>query len=331
MSDLRIRPLDALDDAEYAAAYDVYERADKHGRGDFATLIGATSWRHALTRPTSMRFRQAWAAWRGSTIVGVASMTMPLSDNQHLGFGAVSVDPEHRRQGVGSALLDKTEAALRRAGRRVAVFEVDHPADTADDWPGIAFATRHGYARALHEAHRVLDLPAAIDLAVPARDGYRIVSWLDRCPDEWAEGYASMMKRFNDEAPTGELDMEPTDWTVERLRETEADWATRGKRFLVSAAVSPQGDLVGYTEISVNIDDLDAFQDETLVDPLHRGHGLGLAVKAANLVALGSELPDKRRVHTSVSPANDAMNSVNRTLGFEPVEFYDEWQRDLTA
>jgi GNAT superfamily N-acetyltransferase len=332
VTDLKVRPLDALDDAEYAAAYDVYERGEKHGRRDeYAQIIGATSWRNALTRPLSMRSRSAWAAWRGSTIVGVASMTMPLSDNTHLGWGAVSVDPEHRRQGIGSALLDKAEEALRRAGRRIAVFEVDRPADSGDDWPGTAFATRRGYARALHEAHQVLDLPAAIDLAVSARDGYRVVSWLDRCPDEWAESYAAMMTRFHDEAPTGDLDMEPTDWTVERLRETEADWAARGRRFLVSAAVSPQGDLVGYTEISVNIDDLDAFQDETLVDPAHRGHRLGLAIKAANLVALGSELPDKRRVHTSVSPANDAMNSVNRTLGFEPVEFYDEWQRDLTA
>ena len=331
MSDLKVRPLDVLDDGEYAAAYDVFERAEKHGRGEYAQVFGAESWRSALSRPISMRARQAWAAWRGSTIVGVASLTMPLSDNTHLGFGSVSVDPEHRRQGVGSALLDKTEEALRRAGRRVAVFEVDHPVDTQDEWPGVGFAIRHGYAMALHEAHQVLDLPAAIDLAVTARDGYRVVSWLDRCPEEWADSYATIMGRFHDEAPTGDLDMEPTEWTVARLRETEADWASRGRRFLVSAAVSPQGDLVGYTEISVNVDDLDAFQGETLVDPAHRGHGLGLAIKAANLMSLGSELPDKRRVHTSVSPANDAMNAVNRTLGFASVEFYDEWQRDLTT
>jgi GNAT superfamily N-acetyltransferase len=329
MSDIAVRPLDVLDDAECATAYDVFARAEKHGRGEYASVIGAESLRGTLTRPTSMRVQSAWAAWRGSTIVGVATLTLPLSDNTHLGWGSVSVDPEHRRIGVGGALLDKAEEYVRRAGRRVAVFEVAYPAGV-EDWPGTAFATARGYSMALHEAHNVLDLPAAIDLDVPARDGYRIVSWLDRCPDEWAEAYCGLMSRFNSEAPTGDLDVEPNAWTVDRLRATEADMAARGKRFLVSAGVSPEGDLVGYTEIGVNIDDPDAYQGETLVDPVHRGHRLGLAVKAANLRQLQAELPDRRRVHTHVSPANDAMNAVNRALGFEPIEYCDEWQRHLT-
>jgi GNAT superfamily N-acetyltransferase len=329
MSDLVVRPLDVLDDAEFAAAYDVFERAEKHGRGEYASVIGAESLRGTLTRPTSMRVQSAWAAWRGSTIVGVTTLTLPLADNTHLASGSVSVDPDHRRTGVGGALLDKAEDCVRRAGRRVAVFEVTYPADAAD-WPGTAFAAARGYSMALREAHQILDLPAAIDLDVPARDGYRVVSWLDRCPEEWAEAYCDLMSRFNVEAPTGDLDVEPNAWTVARLRETEADLAARGKRFLVSAAVSPEGDLVGYTEIGVNADDPDGFQGETLVDPTHRGHRLGLAVKAANLRQLQAVLPDHRRVHTFVSPANDAMNAVNRALGFEPVELCDEWQRHLT-
>jgi GNAT superfamily N-acetyltransferase len=329
VSDIVVRPLDVLDDAEFAAAYDVFERAEKHGRGDYAAVVGAESLRTMLTRPTSMWARSAWAAWRGSTIVGVATLTLPLSDNTHVGYGGVSVAPEHRRAGVGSALLDKAEECIRRAGRRVAVFEVAYPAE-AEDWSGTAFATARGYSMALHEAHQVLDLPAAIDLDVPARDGYRVVSWLDRCPDEWAEAYSELMSRFNTEAPTGDLDVEPNAWTVERLRETEADMAARGKRFFVSAGVSPDGELVGYTEIGAPADNPDGYQGETLVDPAHRGHGLGLALKAANLRQMVAELPGRGRVHTFVSPANDAMNAVNRTLGFAPVEFSDEWQRHLT-
>lgn len=113
--------------------------------------------------------------------------------------------------------------------------------------------------------------------------GYRVVSWLDRCPDEWAEAYCRLMANFHNEAPTGELDLEASDWTVERLRETEADMAARGMRFFVSAGVSPDGELVGYTELGAPAESPDGYQDETLVDPAHRGHGLGLALKAANL------------------------------------------------
>jgi GNAT superfamily N-acetyltransferase len=330
VSDIVVRPLDAFDDAEYAAAYEVFERAELHGRGDHGSVIGATSLRGSLTRPTSMRVQTAWAAWQGSTVVGFATLILPLSDNLHLGWGSVSVDPEHRRRGIGGALLDKAEECIRRAGRRVGVFEVAYPADAAE-WPGTAFAQSRGYAMALHEAHQVLDLPAPIDLDVAARDGYRVVSWRGHCPGEWAQGYCDLMRRFHDEAPTGDLDMEPTAWTVDRLRETEADMAARGKRFLVSAGVSPGGELVGYTEIGAPADDPDAHQTETMVDPTHRGHGLGLALKAANLVALRSDLPDRRRVHTYVSPTNDPMNAVNRALGFRAVEYCDEWQRDLTA
>lgn len=124
MSDITVRPLDVLDDAEFAAAYDVFARAETHGRGEYGSVVGAESLRTMLTRPTPMWARTAWAAWRDSTIVGVATLTMPLSDNPHLGFGDVSVAPEHRRGAVGSALLRKVEEGLRRAGRRVAVFEV---------------------------------------------------------------------------------------------------------------------------------------------------------------------------------------------------------------
>jgi GNAT superfamily N-acetyltransferase len=330
VSELTVRPLDVLDDAEFAAAYDVYARAETYGRGEYGAVDGMESLRTLLTRPTPMWARTAWAAWRGPAIVGVATLTMPLSDNQHLGFGAVSVDPDRRRTGVGSALLDRVEAALLRAGRRVAVFEVACPVGS-EDWPGAAFAKARGYAMALHEAHQVLDLPAAIDLDVPPRDGYRVVSWQDQCPDEWAEAYCRLMRDFHDQAPSGDLDMEASDWTVERLRQTEADMAARGKRFFVSAGVAPDGELVGYTELGAPADNPDAFQAETLVDPTHRGHRLGLALKAANLVQLRAELPDRRRVHSYVSPANDAMNRVNDALGFRAVEFLDEWQRDLTV
>jgi hypothetical protein len=64
MSDLTVRPLDVLDDIEYAAAYDVFERAEKHGRGDYSAVMGPDTLRSGFTRPTAMRMR--WGGLPGS-------------------------------------------------------------------------------------------------------------------------------------------------------------------------------------------------------------------------------------------------------------------------
>jgi GNAT superfamily N-acetyltransferase len=330
VSDINVRPLDVHDDAEYAAAYDVFERAEKHGRGDYGSIMGPDSLRSGFTQPTSMRLRWAWTARRGGSIAGLGALTLPLTDNQHLCYVDVSVAPEHRRGGVGSALLDRLEQAVRAAGRRVLIGEVTAPI-AAESWPGAEFAKARGYALALHEAHEVLELPVPDDrLRSEPRDGYRILSWQDRCPDEWAAAYCDLLRSFTEEAPTGDLDMEPTEWTVERLQAEEQRRIDRGRRAYASVAVSPDGRLVGYTEIVLLPDNPDAHQEETLVQPEHRGHRLGVAIKAANLRQLQADAPDRPRIHTYVSPGNDAMNAVNRALGFTPVEYCDEWQRDLS-
>jgi len=325
---LDIRPLDVHDDTDFAAAYAAFERGARHGR-EHAAVIGPESLRAGLVRPTSLFVRSAWVAWRGADIVGLGVLVWPLSDNTHLSFGLLTVAPEHRRAGAGGALLDKLEHAVRASGRRSVVFEVSYPPDV-DEWPGVAFAHRRGYRMALHEAHEVLELPVPAERLQPEPgDGYRLVSWRDRCPQEWADAHCRLLNSFHDQAPTGDLDTEPTNWTEPQLREIEEHRTTQGRHDYVTAAVSPGGELVGYTELVAPTDDRDVQQGETLVQPEHRGHRLGLAIKAANLRALQADLPDRRAVHTTTSPDNAPMIAVNRALGFQPVEFCDEWQRTL--
>ncbi len=289
-NDVVVRPLDPLDDAQFAAAYSAYERGERHGR-DHATVMGSDTLRAGLVRPTAVFVRSAWAAWRGAEVVGLGELVWPLSDNTHVCFGLVTVAPEHRRAGAGGALLDRLERAVKASGRRSVVFEV-------------------------------------LELRLAA--GYRLVRWRDCCSDEWADSYCRLINGFHDQAPTGDLVTEPTNWTVPLLREIEENRVAQGRHDYVSVAVSSDGDLVGYTELVARADDLDLSQGETLIQPEHRGHGLGLAIKAANLRAVRDDLPDRRAVHTYTSPENAHMVAVNRALGFAPVEFCDEWQRTLS-
>ena len=71
------------------------------------------------------------------------------------------------------------------------------------------------------------------------------------------------------------------------------------------------------------------WQEETLVLPHHRGHGLGMWTKLANLARLVEANPEARRVHTWNAVENRPMLAINDALGFVPVGVEGCWQKRL--
>jgi hypothetical protein len=67
----------------------------------------------------------------------------------------------------------------------------------------------------------------------------------------------------------------------------------------------------------------------TLVDPAHRGHRLGLAVKCAQLAALSDLVPAKRFIETTNAETNTHMVAINVALGFEIAQVYGDFQKRL--
>jgi predicted GNAT family N-acyltransferase len=67
----------------------------------------------------------------------------------------------------------------------------------------------------------------------------------------------------------------------------------------------------------------------TLVDPAHRGHRLGMAVKCAALRALSDGFPDKRFIETTNAETNAHMVAINEALGFEVAEVYGDFHKQL--
>lgn len=96
---------------------------------------------------------------------------------------------------------------------------------------------------------------------------------------------------------------------------------------LTTVALDPSGVPVAYTEL-----DHDpavpgsATQDDTLVHAEHRGHGLGLWIKAVNLLALREVVPTVARVHTWNAAENRHMLTINTALGFREVGAQGGWQ-----
>jgi RimJ/RimL family protein N-acetyltransferase len=89
----------------------------------------------------------------------------------------------------------------------------------------------------------------------------------------------------------------------------------------------PGGACVGGTEITFDEwDPTIASQQNTAVDPQHRGRGLAKWAKAAMLARLHDEQATVVRIRTGNAFSNDAMLAINTALGFSITEVRTEWQ-----
>ncbi len=337
---VRINEIDVHDDALLKPYYAIMRAAELHERP------GMPFWSERecavmFRRPEPTETWTTYAAFEGDgaeeTMVGTGLLMLTLLDNLDFAFVEVTVPPEHRRRGVGSALLDAVVDAARRAGRTKVLAEANLPFQRRDDHPYRHFAEKHGFAQANVEVRRVLDLPvpdeqitAWIEQAEPHHSGYRIESFTDDVPDELVESLVYLHNQLAVDAPTGDLEFEAEGMTVEAYRERQAKLKEMGRTIYRTLAVDASGEAVAHSDLGVSGDDPDnAFQWGTLVRRDHRGHRLGLAVKAANLRQMQANRPHCRRIVTTNAETNAAMVAINEQLGFRPVELLAEFQLKL--
>ena len=132
------------------------------------------------------------------------------------------------------------------------------------------------------------------------------------------------------EVPLGELDLEASEWTPERIRAAEQRQVGTGRHVHTALAIAPDGAVAGSSD--VRIDDTDHTHGQvgiTLVDPAHRGHRLGLALKLATHDLAVATYPDLVSVDTSNAEVNTYMNAVNEALGYRTIETLLELQKKL--
>ncbi len=266
---------------------------------------------------------------------GAARVDLPVLDNLHSASAVYYVHPERQGRGLGRALAGASYDVARQRGRRVITTEAFAPVGGSS--AGLMFGKAMGFTAALEDNMKVVDLfetePRWAGLAENAatrHQGYRIVTWWGRLPEEYLAGYCRLNAMFFDEAPTGELEVEPERWDADRVRHREERNARQGRHDVSAGALAPDGTLVGLTEIAVNEQARGrGFQSGTLVDPAHRGHALGIAIKVANHRQLRERLPECRVLLTGNADVNAPMNAVNEALGYREVERCVELQRDL--
>jgi GNAT superfamily N-acetyltransferase len=265
----------------------------------------------------------------GDETVGAGMVVLPIKANGHLAEVDVEVLPRHRRRGVGTAVLAEVEARARAEGRTTLQGEAFTPASRE-------FAARHGYAVAHTEEMKLRDLeelerrrPALEAVVAAAAGAYQIVDCTD-IPDEHLAGFCDVLSSFISQIPLGDLDVGDAPWTPERVREWEQRDHEVGRTSYVALALAPDGTVVGTSDVNFKTaDPVQASIGITIVEPGHRGHRLGLALKLATHAALRAAHPECRRVSTSNAPVNAKMNDVNEQLGYRVVESGDELQKVL--
>lgn len=238
----------------------------------------------------------------------------------------IAVAAEHRRRGVGSRLLEVAIQRAQQAGRQV-LSGSDLTGDpVTGESAGTAFARSRGFVRKHAELHQVLELPIVI--AEKPVAGYEIVQWREHTPDEWLEQFADLQTGMSEDVPAGERTTETLHWTPELIRDAEARRIAQGRFTYATAAVhTASGELAAYTQMGGTPETPDRLsQYDTYVRRSHRGHGLGLAVKAPNLRALQEGVARPAVLHTWNAPENTPMIAVNNKLGFRPVAQRTNWE-----
>lgn len=322
--------LDLANESQFAAFYDAYTRSYDR---PFDTLLGPRE-KHLELTPQPWKLQPAavvLATGNGSRrAVGGAVLNLPLRDNLELCYAQFWVNPAHRHHGYGSTLLEWVLEQARERGRHVLIapasWGVDGSGNTAE-----AFLERRGFRRDQVEAQRALELPAQLPSA-PVAPGYSLIHWRQECPEQWLAQCARLRALLPVEAPSGEVyKYEEEAFDPERLRLEEAQFAATGRTRQSTAAVAPDGTLAGHTQLVFPSEDpRNAYQWDTLVLPGHRGRGLGLALKVANMRAASDLLVGRHRIHTWNAADNGPMIRVNEAMGFRVVGYWAEMVRTLS-
>ncbi|MFF9050398.1 GNAT family N-acetyltransferase [Streptomyces erythrochromogenes] len=255
---------------------------------------------------------------------GVAALLLFTEQgNTHTAFlDVLTVRPEARRRGVGTALWERVREELLADGRTSVAAMLDLGG------PGQAFAEAMGFENVLPMAWYVQDVPAGGAGASPAgatadgpaqppaTAGYELLTWYGLVPDAWAPAAAAAHAAMED-APTGDMDERIQTWTPERLHTLQQLILDRGGDMITVAAVTPGGEVAAYTEIVLpDPAGTSALQYDTVVVPAHRGHGLGRAVKRHMAAQAAARHPQLRRIATTVADENGPMRAVNEALGY---------------
>lgn len=268
-------------------------------------------------------------------LVGFAEIEFTRTGvNEELVVMEIRVRPEHRRQGVGTALYEEgVRRSVAEGSTSLVSWCLDSPATQG-------FWTAKGAEKKYDERSSRLHLDRVDrsliqrwkDAAQPARDeGYVLRSWRGVCPDDMLEPLLAVLVGMHD-APLDDLDMDHEIFTEQTVRDRENRWTQAGSEMWQMLILDPEGAPAALTELVIHSSRPDLiWQEGTTTLPAYRRRGLGRWVKAEMLEQVLDELPEARCIETENAESNSSMLNLNVEMGFAPHLQYAAFQMDLPA
>lgn len=304
-----------------------------------------------VLRSRPERSTRVWLVRLDGEAVGRAVIDIPHESGSRQAIATIELLPRVWGLGIGRSILPHLEEAARNHGRTVVQNwteqqaadgpRLDSPTGfgSVPDDHTARFLRRSGFA--LEQVYRVSHLDLADETracaerlfaeASSASSDYRVIGWMLPTPEEHVDGYAWLKSRMSTDAPSAGLASDEEQWDGDRIRRMEERFRQMGQRVQVTAAVHiPSGRIAAFTELGIGGDAAGTtHQHDTLVLREHRGHRLGLLIKAAALLSWADVAPMSRRVITYNAEENTPMLSINEALGFTASAYEGAWKKEL--
>jgi GNAT superfamily N-acetyltransferase len=274
-----------------------------------------------------------WLAREGDRVVGLADLELPWRENTGVALVRGAVRPDVRHRGTGTALLEAAKEAAKEAGRtRVysGAFAGGPGLSALAAWGFAPTDGRYAVRRVdLHEAPYGLWDRLYDEAATHAAD-YELERLVGPTPEPMLDGLATLHEAIND-APANDADEEPVRFDAQRVRDYDRAMAGRHQTVhRVLARHRSTGEWAGLSMLCVDeFSPSVAFQEDTSVVRAHRGHRLGLLMKAEMLRWISADRPEVAAADTWNAVTNHHMIAVNERLGATVVAEYVGHRLDL--
>ena len=238
-------------------------------------------------------------------IAGASGAAAILASRPKAGYVLITVLPECRRRGLGTALYHRVSRWLADHD----VHEIDAPIPE-DDPASLRFAERRGFVEVECNSGLVLELQGVDPPPIDPPTGVEIATWAER-PELAPQLYEVACESFPD-VPGDE----------DRMMESYDDWMRihmqgSGDRPEATFVALAGDEVIGYAKFSLTAAQPEvAHHDMTGVKRAWRGRGVAGALKRAEIAWAKGEGFTHLRTHNEVR--NEPIRRLNERLGYRP-------------